>query len=140
MASTARSPSRAASSALQAREQVKVDKRLKAVCGALRKSDREDDMQACEAVLRQVRPGLRVYAAPEEELPCPGAQGALADQDLSDEADVGHELVHVPIDPINHMAADPQEVGSRFAMLRRYGSATIRERSARSRPLASRRI
>lgn len=89
---------------------------------------------------RRARGASRAASAARNQMLCPTARGAVADQDLIDEAEVEHASMAIFIAPLDHMAADTEVVGERFAVLWEYGSASTRERSAQSRPsFASRR-
>jgi hemerythrin superfamily protein len=126
---TSRAASRASS---QARTEVLAElkddhKRVKKAYRDFQKLDGEEDVEACEALVRQVLDELTVHAAIEEELLYPAARGAIADEHLLDEAEVEHESMHALIDQLRGMSADDEKYAARFTVLCEYVLHHVKE-------------
>jgi len=130
MPSTARArSSRTASTARnQILQQLKDDHaRVKKAYREFQKLDCEEDLKACDAIVRQVLQELGVHAAVEEELLYPAARRGIADAELIDEADVEHESMHILIDQLSNMGADSEKFGARFTVLCEYVLHHVKE-------------
>jgi hemerythrin superfamily protein len=127
--SRARSTSRAASTArTQILKQLKDDhKRVKKAYRDFQKLDRDEDPQSCEAIVQQVLQELSVHAALEEELLYPAARGAIADEDLIDEAEIEHESMHTFIDQLRNMDPEDEKYAARFTVLCEYVLHHVKE-------------
>jgi hemerythrin superfamily protein len=124
-----RSTSRAASAArAQILKQLKDDhKRVKKAYREFGKLDREEDPQACQAIVQQVLDELTVHASLEEELLYPAARGAIADEDLIDEAEVEHESMHIFIAQLRDMDPEDEKYAARFTVLCEYVLHHVKE-------------
>ena len=70
---------------------------------------------------------LTVHATLEEELLYPAARGAIADENLIDEAEVEHETVHALIDQLKSMGPDDEKYAARFTVLCEYVTHHVKE-------------
>ena len=126
---TTRTASRAAT---QARNEIlsalKEDhKRVKKAYREFQKLDGQEDPNECQALVQQVLDELSVHAALEEELLYPAARGAIADENLVDEAEVEHESLHALIDQLRSMDADDDKYAARFTVLCEYVLHHVKE-------------
>ncbi len=127
--SASRNTSRAAAAARnQILSELKDDhKRVKKAYREFQKMDSEADPQSCEALVRQVLDELTVHAQLEEELLYPAARGAIADEDLVDEAEVEHESVKTLIEQLREMSPDDEKYAARFTVLCEYVLHHVKE-------------
>lgn len=85
------------------------------------------DSERCEALVQQVLDELTVHASVEEELLYPAARGALAEEDLIDEAEVEHESMRTLIEQLRGMSADEEKYAARFTVLCEYVLHHVKE-------------
>ena len=125
----ARATSRAASTARsQVIQQLKDDhKRVKKAYRDFQKLDRDEDRQACEAIVQPVLQALSVHAALEEELPYSAVRAAIAEEALIDEAELDHVSMHGFIDQLRNMRADDEKYADRFTVLCEYVLHNVKE-------------
>lgn len=95
-------------------------KRIKKAYRDFQKQDHHEDPQACAPLVEQVLSELRVHAALEEELLYPAARGQVAEEDLIDEAEVEHEMLHVLIEQLSLMDPEDDLYAARFTVLCEY--------------------
>ena len=128
--------SRAASTArTEILAQLKDDhKRVRKAYKDFQKLDLHEDREACEAIVQQVLQELTVHATLEEELLYPAARGAIADEDLVDEAEVEHGSVHALIQQLEGMTADDDKYAARFTVLCEYVLHHVKEEEGQMFP------
>lgn len=133
---TSRSTARAASSARNdVLTQLKEDhKRVKKAYRDFQKLDAEEDPEASHALVLQVLDELTVHAALEEELLYPAARGAIAGDDLLDEAEVEHETLHTLIDQLRAMGPQDEKFAARFTVLCEYVLHHVKEEESEMFP------
>lgn len=102
-------------------------KRVKKAYRDFQKLDHHEDPQACAPLVEQVLSELRVHAALEEELLYPAARGQVAEEDLVDEAEVEHEMLHVLIDQLAMMDPEDELYAARFTVLCEYVVHHVKE-------------
>lgn len=102
-------------------------KRVKKAYRDFQKIDHHEDPQACAPLVEQVLSELRVHAALEEELLYPAARGQVAEEDLIDEAEVEHEMLHVLIDQLALMDPEDELYAARFTVLCEYVTHHVKE-------------
>lgn len=126
---TSRTASRASTAArAQILSALKDDhKRVKKAYRDFQKLDIEDDPEACQAIVEQVIEELTVHATLEEELLYPAARGAIAEEDLIDEAEVEHETLHALIDQLRGMGPEDDKYAARFIVLCEYVLHHVKE-------------
>lgn len=126
---TSRTASRTAATArTEVLGQLKEDhKRVKKAYREFQKLDIEEDAEACAVLVKQVLDELTVHATLEEELLYPAAHGAVADEDLVDEAEVEHETVHALIEQLRGMAPQDEKFSARFTVLCEYVQHHVKE-------------
>lgn len=126
---TSRTSTRAAAAArTEVLGQLKDDhKRVKKAYRDFQKLDREEDPEACEALVSQVLDELSVHAAVEEELLYPAARDAIDEADLIDEAEVEHESMHALIEQLRGMSPDDEKYAARFTVLCEYVLHHVKE-------------
>lgn len=102
-------------------------KRVKKAYKQFQKLDREEDSEACEQIVQQVLEELTAHASLEEELFYPAIRGAIAEEDLIDEAEVEHESVRALIEQLQGMSADDEKFAARFTVLCEYVLHHVKE-------------
>lgn len=102
-------------------------KRVKKAYRDFQKLDIDEDKDSVEAIVEQVLEELTVHATLEEELLYPAARGAIADENLIDEAEVEHETVHALIDQLKSMGPDDEKYAARFTVLCEYVTHHVKE-------------
>ena len=118
----------AANSRTQILTQLKDDhKRVKKAYRDFQKLDQHEDQEQCVALVEQVLSELRVHAALEEELLYPAARGLVAEDDLIDEAEVEHQMLHVLIDQLSSMGPEDEFYAARFTVLCEYVVHHVKE-------------
>lgn len=111
----------AANSRTQILTQLKDDhKRVKKAYRDFQKLDHHEDQEQCATLVEQVLSELRVHAALEEELLYPAARGLVAEDELIDEAEVEHQMLHVLIDQLSSMGPEDEFYAARFTVLCEY--------------------
>lgn len=118
----------AANSRTQILTQLKDDhKRVKKAYRDFQKLDHHEDQEQCTTLVEQVLQELRVHSALEEELLYPAARGLVAEEDLIDEAEVEHQMLHVLIDQLSSMGPEDDLYAARFTVLCEYVVHHVKE-------------
>lgn len=118
----------AANSRTQILTQLKDDhKRVKKAYRDFQKLDHHDDQEQCATLVEQVLSELRVHSALEEELLYPAARGIVTEEDLVDEAEVEHQMLHVLVDQLSSMGPEDDLYAARFTVLCEYVVHHVKE-------------
>jgi len=108
--------------------QLKEDhKRVKKAYRDFQKLDHHEDQEQCRALVEQVLSDLRMHSALEEELLYPPARGVVAEDELIDEAEVEHQMLHVLIDQLASMGPEDDLYAARFTVLCEYVAHHVKE-------------
>ena len=118
----------AANSRTQILTQLKEDhKRVKKAYRDFQKLDHHDHQDQCATLVEQVLSELRVHSALEEELLYPAARGIVTEEDLIDEAEVEHQMLHVLVDQLSSMGPEDDLYAARFTVLCEYVVHHVKE-------------
>lgn len=94
---------------------------------AFRKLDPEEDLEAAEALVKNVCAALKVHTAIEEKILYPAARRALKDKDLLEEAAVEHASAKMLIRSLERMKPKDPKYAATFTVLCEYVEHHVKE-------------